>query len=237
MFSQKKFLSVPLRRQHKFAGEHLRLLFKEGTIDEHYRKMEEWLGLPPLPLAPEDMADRFHHHMEMAAVSLNESNFLVNRFDKLSDVPFGTIGIYLENLRSAYNIGSILRTVEAFRLGPVYFSEKTPFADHPKVMKTAMGTHSIVPCFRKKLEELPRPLIALETVENAPSLFDFEFPAAFTLLLGNEEYGLSPKTLEGADQVVQIPLLGSKNSLNVSCALAIVAAQFSKSLSNASGEK
>jgi len=228
---------MSLRRQHKHAGEHLRLLFKKGTIDKHYRLMEELLGLPSLPLALEEIADRFHHHMEMAAVSLCEHNFLVNRFDSLSDVPFGTVGIYLENLRSAYNIGSILRTVEAFRLGPVYFSENTPYADHPKVIKTAMGATALVPCYKKELEELPKPLIALETVENAPSLFDFELPAAFTLLLGNEEYGLSKKALEEASQVVQIPLLGSKNSLNVSCALAIVAAQFSKILSKASGEK
>lgn len=237
MFSPKKFLSLSVRRQHKLAGEHLRLLFEQGAIDPHYRHIEELLGLPPLPNNPEDMADRFHHHMEMAAVSLNEHNFLVNRFDSLSDIPFGKVGVYLENLRSAYNIGSILRTVEAFRLGPVFFSEKTPFANHPKVIKTAMGTQSIVPCLRKTYNELPRPLIALETVADAPSLFDFEFPTICTLLLGNEEYGLSRKALEGADQVVQIPLLGSKNSLNVSCAFAILAAQLSKSFSNASGEK
>jgi tRNA G18 (ribose-2'-O)-methylase SpoU len=52
----------------------------------------------------------------------------------------------------------------------------------------------------KSLEQLPKPLIALETVPNAPSLFDFTFPKEFTLLLGNEEYGLSDQALSMADQ-------------------------------------
>ncbi|MGE0197961.1 MAG: TrmH family RNA methyltransferase [Simkaniaceae bacterium] len=226
-----------MRRKHKLAGDHLRLLFDQGIIDETYRQMESYLELPPLSPSSEAMADRFHLHMEAAAVSIKEHNLLVKRLDHLSQVPYGSIGVYLENLRSAYNVGNILRTVEAFRLGPVYFSPNTPFVDHPKVIKTAMGVASHVPCERKELGTLPHPRIALETVENAPSLFAFDFPKSFTLLIGNEEYGLSQKALEEADHVLQIPLLGSKNSLNVASAFAIVAAQLCNSLRIAAGEK
>ena len=236
-FTQNKFLSMPLRRQHKYAGEYLRDLYDKGVIDHQYRQMESWLELPPLSTNQEAMADRFHLHMKTAAVSIQEHHLLVKRYDQISTAPYGTVGVYLEGLRSAHNIGSILRTVEAFRLGPVYFSTSTPFADHPKVIKTAMGTASHVPCERKNLEDLPKPLIALETVEGAPSLFDFTFPKAFTLLLGNEEYGLSKKAIERADHVVKISLLGSKNSLNVACAFAIAAAQLCNNFSRASGEK
>ena len=87
-----------------------------------------------------------------------------------------------------------------------------------------MGTASSVPCKQGRVDSCPSPLIALETMETAPSIFDFEFPESFTLLLGNEERGLKESTLQAAHHVVQIPLTGSKNSLNVAAAFAIAAA-------------
>ncbi|MBF5059582.1 TrmH family RNA methyltransferase [Candidatus Neptunochlamydia vexilliferae] len=228
-FTKEKFFSLPYRKRHKHAGRHLRSLYEQKLpLDPHYRMMEEWLELPPLEENREAISDRFHLHMREAAISLQEHNTLdVKRLDILSNAPYLPIGIYLEELRSAFNIGSILRTVEAFRLGTVYFSENTPFIDNPKVEKTAMGVAHTVPTQRGDLSTLPGPLIALETVEGAPSIFDFEFPDSFSLLLGNEEYGLKAKTLEAADHIVQIPLVGSKNSLNVASAFAIAAAHFS----------
>ena len=172
----------------------------------------------------------FHLHMKEASVSLQEHNLLVKRFDSLSEIPFLPIHIYLEGLRSAFNIGGILRTVEAFRLGTVVFSDGTPDADHPKVMKTAMGTSSIVPTMKGDVDTLHRPLIALETVEDGLSLFDYSFPNTFSLLLGNEEYGLKKKTLEKADVFLKIPLVGSKNSLNVASCFGIAAAFINKKL-------
>ncbi|MCB1072379.1 MAG: TrmH family RNA methyltransferase [Chlamydiia bacterium] len=226
MFTKEKFFSLTLRRRHKNAGLHLRALYEQKLpLDLHYRAMEEWLNLTPIDETIQQMTDRFHLHMKEASISIQEHNLLVNRLDTLSDIPFGPLMIYLEDLRSAYNIGNILRTVEAFRLGTVIFSEKTPYADHPKVQKTAMGTEAIVPIHQGNLSHLKRPLIALETVQNAPSIYDFSFPQTFSLLLGNEEYGLKEETLRQADQIVQIPLLGSKNSLNVANAFAIVASE------------
>ena len=133
--------------------------------------------------------------------------------------------IYLDNVRSAYNVGSILRTAEALRIGAVYFSEKTPFIDNEKVQRTAMGAAEIVPVHRGiPLSSLPRPLIALDTSDEATPVSEFLFPSAFTLILGNEEYGISDEALMLADHLIEIPLLGAKNSLNVACAFAIAAA-------------
>ena len=91
-------------------------------------------------------------------------------------------------------------------------------------MRTAMGAAALVPCFRNVLlNDLPRPIIALDTSDEAISLNDFIFPASFTLVLGNEEYGISDAALRLADILVEIPLFGVKNSLNVACAFAIAA--------------
>lgn len=229
-FSKKKFLSFPVKKQHKKAGEYLRSLFNSRTIDFQYRQLETWLHLPQLEATPEAMSARFCLHMDAANVCLKEHHLLVTRYDTPCTTPYGSIGVYLDNLRSAHNVGSILRTVEAFRLGEVYFSPDTPSHTHPKVAKTAMGAAALVPCSQRPLDTLPRPLIALETHPNAPSVFDFPFPQACTLLIGNETYGLSKNTLERADHMIQIPLCGSKNSLNVSCAFAIVAGYISSAL-------
>lgn len=232
MFSREKFLSLPHRRKHKNAGLHLRALYDQKlSLDLHYRAMEEWLNLPRIDETIQQMADRFHLHMKEAAISLQEHNFLVKRFDTFSTTPFGPHMVYLEDLRSAFNIGNILRTVEAFRLGTVVFSKNTPTIDNPKVKKTAMGVTTIVPTRQGDLTTLTKPLIALETVEGAPSIYDFSFPEAFSLLMGNEEYGLKKETLQAADHIVQIPLKGSKNSLNVASAFAIVAAHIKNQLS------
>ncbi|MDJ0651973.1 MAG: TrmH family RNA methyltransferase [Simkaniaceae bacterium] len=229
MFTKEKFFSLSLRRRHKNAGLYLRGLYEQKLpVDLQYRAMEQWLTLPPIQDTAEQMADRFHLHMKKASISIQERDFLVNKLDTLSATPFGPIMIYLEDLRSAYNIGNILRTVEAFRLGTVIFSENTPYADHPKVQKTAMGTAGIVPVHQGNLFDLKKPLIALETVENALSIYDFSFPQTFSLLLGNEEYGLKEETLRQTDHRVQISLLGSKNSLNVANAFAIAAGEISR---------
>jgi tRNA G18 (ribose-2'-O)-methylase SpoU len=224
MFTFKKFNALPYRRRHKNAGEHLRVLYEQSLpLDDHYRQMEAWLKLPPISTIDE-ITDRFHLHMREASIELQEHNLLTKRFDTLSETPYGPAYIYLEDLRSAFNVGNILRTTEALRLGTIIFSENTPNQHHPKVIKTSMGTASSVPCKQGRVDSCPSPLIALETMETAPSIFDFEFPESFTLLLGNEERGLKESTLQAAHHVVQIPLTGSKNSLNVAAAFAIAAA-------------
>lgn len=230
-FTESKFHTLPLRKQHKHAGKHLRTLFEQGTpLDETYRSMEKWLNLPPIDGTQEALVDRFHLHMKEASLAFQEHNLLLKQCDQLSTTPFLPIHIYLEDLRSAFNIGNILRTVEAFRLGTVIFSENSPTATHPKVIKTAMGTHLTVPSKTASLETLPRPWIALETVPSAPSLFEFEFPQTFSLILGNEERGLKEETQKKADTLLNIPLVGSKNSLNVASCFSIAAAFINKQL-------
>jgi tRNA G18 (ribose-2'-O)-methylase SpoU len=87
-----------------------------------------------------------------------------------------------------------------------------------------MGAAEIVPVYRSvPLAALPRPLIVLDTSDEAIPLGEFLFPSEFTLILGNEEYGVSDEALQIADYLVEIPLVGVKNSLNVACAFAIAA--------------
>lgn len=229
--------SEPIR--HKKAAALLRQFHetRESLQLRRYRRIEGWLCLPRLT---EDnfraFSDRYHWHLTKANMALQEHNLLAFSFrhrDKPSLVDPLPVTIYLDNLRSAFNVGSILRTTEAFRLGKIYFSQTTPFINQAKVQKTAMQTCDKVICEQNvPLQTLPKPCIALETAPHAPSIFEFVFPCSFTLMLGNEEYGLSEEALRHCDTVVKIPLYGFKNSLNVASAFAIAAGIISHQLRN-----
>lgn len=220
-FTKRKFLELTPQLQHK----------KCCALLKEYNEIASWIDLPPLDGTFEKLSNRFHDHAKQAEISLREPDFLVRQGDRASNIPFLPIAIYLDNIRSAHNVGSIIRTTEAFRLGSLYFSEKTPYIDRKKVKDCAMGAEKWVSTFSNaELNTLPGPKIALETVEEAPSLFSFDFPPSFTLMVGNEEYGLSKEALLQADYAVQIPLVGTKNSLNVATAFSIAAALISERL-------
>ncbi|MGL5626864.1 MAG: TrmH family RNA methyltransferase [Candidatus Rhabdochlamydia sp.] len=232
-YTETEFLKLSVKMRHTWAARTLRYYHLEGK-ETLYRRIEAWLELPPINLQDvKALCDRYHFHMAQIGQSWQEHNLLAKhqKSDVDSTAPFLQTGVYLDNIRSAFNVGSIIRTVEAFRLGPIYFAKQTPYIDNSKVQKTSMFTFDKVSCYQdRSLEQLPKPLIALETVPNAPSLFEFSFPKECTLLLGNEEYGLSDQALSMADQAVQIPLYGFKQSLNVASAFAIVAAVISNQL-------
>ena len=232
--SARKFLTISEKAKHKYAAKLLSVAYSDDSYFPHYKEIEALLSLLPLIYSKEAVSDRYHHHLKIATVSLKEDSFLsdVSHLDSLSSEPFLPIDIYLDNLRSAHNVGSIIRTTEALRLGELHFSEKTPFVTHPKITKSSMGTATFVTCHQSsQVSSLKKPLIALETHRDAISLYDFTFPKSFTLLVGNEEYGLSKDALQASNHILKIPLFGSKNSLNVANAFAITAAEIRRQLS------
>ena len=224
-FSKKKFQGLSTQQQHKKCSELLRKLYLA-----EYNQMQCWMDGEPLhnPTA-EQLSNRYHEHLDLAKVCLKEHRLLprIDQGDRCAPVAEKLpVDIYLDQIRSAHNVGSILRTVEAFSLGSVIFSPKTPYVDSPQVQKTSMGAHRYVECRQGTL--VTRPLIALETSPDATPIEAFAFPDHFTLAIGNEEYGCSEEILSSADHLVAIPLWGRKNSLNVANAFAIAAAEISR---------
>ncbi len=242
LFTKRKFQQLTAPQQHRKCAELLRRLYESKTPDlEYYNVYLSWMRLPPCePLNLKQIADHYHDHLKLAGLNLKEHNLLpqIRTGDRNAKCDFAPISIYLDYVRSAYNIGSILRTTEALRIGSVHFSPKTPFIDNEKVQRTAMGAAEIVPCFQNaSLETLPQPIIILDTSEEAIPVTDFIFPPTFTLVLGNEEYGVSDASLKQATHVIEVPMLGAKNSLNIACAFAIAAAEIRKQLHLQAQEK
>ncbi len=133
--------------------------------------------------------------------------------------------IYLEDIRSPFNVGSLFRTAEAFGAERILLSPRTPLPTHPRAARTSLGTTHVVPWEVAELSVLDAhpAVFALET--GGKPISDFRFPPEGVVLVGSEELGLSPEALSLADRRlgrVSIRLEGAKRSLNVAVAFGIL---------------
>ena len=168
-------------------------------------------------------------HALLRALSAEPAEWdLVNRESGLLDragvrvLPFS---VYLEDVRSPFNVGSIFRTAEAFGAERILLSPRTPLPTHPRAEKTARGAAGALPWEVAELDSLrgKENVFALEL--GGTALGQFRFPPRGTVLVGSEELGLSPEALAIADAGagrVTIPLAGAKRSLNVAVAFGIL---------------
>ena len=142
------------------------------------------------------------------------------------------IHLVLDRLRSAYNVGNIFRIAEAVGAKEVVACGYTPSPPHPKLEKTAMGADKLVPCRKAETSadavrmlraEGVKCVVAAEVVPGRSVFawdFDYRFPMA--LVLGNEALGIAPETLELCDGIVELPMFGRKESINVGNAAAAI---------------
>ncbi|MDR2070343.1 MAG: TrmH family RNA methyltransferase [Treponema sp.] len=147
------------------------------------------------------------------------------RLDSKKRRSFPGMRVYLEDIRSPYNVGAMFRTAESFGTERIFLSHLCADPRHSRAIRTAMGCVDLLPWERAGgLAGLGEgPFFALET--GGVPLPEFRFPAEAILLVGSEELGLSPEALEVADASlgrVTIPAYGVKGSLNVSVAFGIV---------------
>lgn len=145
--------------------------------------------------------------------------------------------ILLDNLRSAWNVGSIFRTADGLGIQGLYLCGFTPTPENPKVTKTSLGAERSVPwsyhpdgvCVAHSLREQGYRIWALEHDRRAVSLLDehFESPIGKVILaVGNEITGVDPGILELCEKIIYIPMQGAKRSLNVAVAFGIAASYF-----------
>lgn len=142
------------------------------------------------------------------------------------------LSVLLDNIRSAWNVGSILRSADGFEFRHAYLCGITPTPENEEIRKTALGAEdSVTWSVHKDAVKLIRGLKAegwtvfvLEKTENSRSLNNREKSAKGTVLVvGNEVTGVDPGILELADEVVHIPMHGQKRSFNVAIAFAVAA--------------
>ena len=144
----------------------------------------------------------------------------------------------LENVRSAYNVGSVLRTADAFLLEAVYTTGYTAHPPHKEISKTALGADESVTNkhFVNAAEAITAlkaqgyKVLAIEQAEKSHQLHLFELAEGekLAVVFGNEVSGVEQSTILLCDGCIEIPQLGMKHSLNISVAAGIVLWELAK---------
>lgn len=138
--------------------------------------------------------------------------------------------LVLVDIRSPFNVGSLLRCAEAAGCETLHLAGYTPGLEHPKVRRASMGSETHLQVLRDedplllmdRLEAWGITPVGVELTTSSIDCRQASFPFPVALFLGNEELGLPHTVLSRCSMLVQIPLFGAKNSLNVSQAGAIV---------------
>lgn len=148
--------------------------------------------------------------------------------------------LILDNIRSRENVGSIFRTADAAGVSVIYLCGITPRPPHPKIAKASLGAENFVPheYIRDTWRIVTRlrgegvPVFALEQSKNSENIFMFRFTRSkrTALVLGNEVRGISPKILKYCDKILEIPMHGKKESLNVSVSAGIALFEINRKL-------
>ena len=154
------------------------------------------------------------------------------------------IRLILSDLRSTHNVGAIMRTADATGIELIYACGYTPYpaiaddsrpphiisANTKSIGKTALGAELSVPVLHvpetvtaiSEAKALGFKIIVVEQSERSLNLYDFHASGSLALVLGNEVTGVEAPELALADEILEIPMLGRKESLNVSVAAAVV---------------
>lgn len=154
--------------------------------------------------------------------------------------------VIVHNIRSMFNVGSIVRSAEGFGVSTVFTTGWTPSPDHglphvrqklaSELQKTALGAEAMVNLQYKEdiirlLNTLKRDgyrIVGLEQDARSIGLPDYQPPAKVALLLGEEVDGIAPELLDKCDDLIEIPMFGHKESFNVSVAAGIALYQLTQ---------
>lgn len=138
----------------------------------------------------------------------------------------------LDNVRSLHNVGSVLRTADAFRIEAVYMCGITATPPSAEIHKTALGAEDSVnwQYFEDTMQAVDKlknedyTVLAVEQVEGSLKLgnFAFEPQKKYALIMGNEVKGVRQDVVDACHQALEIPQYGTKHSMNVSVTAGIV---------------
>jgi tRNA G18 (ribose-2'-O)-methylase SpoU len=153
------------------------------------------------------------------------------------------IVLILHNIRSTYNVGAIARTAECLEVSDIYATGYTAYTESENLVtmphilnkmrssihKTALGAENKLPIkHHENINELIRTLrednyriAALEQSNSSIPLNKYKLSTDLALIVGEEVKGVTEELQEMSDEIIEIPMLGTKESFNVSVALGI----------------
>jgi len=148
--------------------------------------------------------------------------------------------VVLDDVRSLYNVGSVFRTADAFRIEALCLCGITACPPHPEIHKTALGGEDSVDWryFHTAAEAVHTLqqegycVYAIEQVEGSTMLHQWlpEPGRRYAVVFGNEVKGVHQEVVDACDGCLEIPQRGTKHSMNVSVTAGIVLWEFAKQL-------
>ena len=149
--------------------------------------------------------------------------------------------VIAHNIRSTHNVGAIFRTSEGFGVSRIILSGYTPYPlikndsrlPHisrkltDQIHKTALGAEEIVPFEYQELPQITSlkeagyTIVGLEQDARSVIMSDYHAPDKIVLLLGEEVEGITTDLRDLCDDLIEIPMVGKKESFNVSVATGI----------------
>lgn len=166
----------------------------------------------------------------MRKLSMDELNRKsVDEFKRSEKKP---VIVVLENIRSAYNVGSVFRTADAFLLEAIYICGYTCKPPHKEIKKTALGAEDSVTWKHfdstdlaiDELHDLGYKIFAVEQAEGSMMLNELNYVPGdkIAVIFGNEVTGVEQATIQQCEACIEIPQFGMKHSLNIATAAGVV---------------
>lgn len=166
----------------------------------------------------------------MQKLSMEELNRI--SLEEMKDTKKHSIIAVLENIRSAYNVGSVFRTADAFLLQSIYITGYTALPGHKEIKKTALGAEESVHWQHfvngeeaiLQLRNQGYRIYAVEQVTDSIPLQSLHNNASekIAFIFGNEVTGVEASTIALCDGCIEIPQWGTKHSLNIATAAGVV---------------
>ena len=161
--------------------------------------------------------------------TIEKQRLSIDEFHEAKKLP---LTVVLDDVRSLYNVGSVFRSSDAFRVEAVYLCGITATPPHPEIHKTALGGEDSVAWryFNTATEAVQSlhddgvTVYSIEQVEGSTKLQNLQLDTdkRYAVVLGNEVKGVHQEVVDMSDGCLEIPQFGTKHSLNVSVTAGMV---------------
>lgn len=174
----------------------------------------------------------------MRKLKVTEMNRIsVAEFKEAEKMP---LVVVLDNVRSLYNVGSVFRTSDAFRLQGICLCGITARPPHIEIHKTALGAEDSVAWryYEDTLECVDNlrkegyTILSIEQCEGSTLLPNLQIDSTkrYAVVMGNEVKGIQQEVVDNSDGCIEIPQYGTKHSMNVSVTAGIIIWEFARQL-------
>lgn len=174
----------------------------------------------------------------MRKLKITEMNRLsTEEFKEAEKLP---LVVVLDNVRSLYNVGSVFRTCDAFRIEKLCLCGITAQPPHIEIHKTALGAEDSVEWYYYKdtiecVQDLNKEgycVLSIEQCEGSTMLNDFRADSSsrYAVVMGNEVKGVQQEVVNQSDGCIEIPQFGTKHSMNVSVTTGMIIWEFAKQI-------